>query len=338
MPKTALVISGGGSKGAFAVGVAKYLIQEKNLDFDIICGTSTGSLMAPLLATKDLTLLEQLYTTKKTEDILLKGNVIRRFVDFHSLYDVKPLERLLQDTYTQAFYDQLTATNKAIFFTTVCLQTSCIVYFSTQDVILSRGYEVIKVAGRDEMNRAILASSCQPVFMPPIEVQPTVRPLRQFVDGGVREYAAIQLAIDCGATEVYAILLSPETSVPEEGTFGKVLPILTRTIDLFLSDVGSNDVKAPQYYNRALQYLDTLKQRLIIEKGLSAAEVEQLFQSADNPFEGKTVLDLHVIRPEKQLASDGGLEFIPAQMTQMVTLGREAAIKHFERWDNGLQV
>jgi len=50
------------------------------------------------------------------------------------------------------------------------------------------------------------------------------------------------------------------------------------------------------------------------------------------------VLDLHVIRPEKQLASDGGLEFIPAQMTQMVTLGREAAIKHFERWDNGLQV
>jgi len=39
----ALVISGGGSKGAFAGGVAQYLMQEKGHTYDLLLGTSTGS-------------------------------------------------------------------------------------------------------------------------------------------------------------------------------------------------------------------------------------------------------------------------------------------------------
>ena len=41
--KRALVISGGGSKGAFAVGALKNLIRERNLTFDVVAGTSTGA-------------------------------------------------------------------------------------------------------------------------------------------------------------------------------------------------------------------------------------------------------------------------------------------------------
>ncbi len=46
----ALVISGGGSKGAFAGGIAQYLIQEKKKDYQLFVGTSTGSLMLTHLA------------------------------------------------------------------------------------------------------------------------------------------------------------------------------------------------------------------------------------------------------------------------------------------------
>ncbi|HAI41072.1 MAG TPA: patatin, partial [Maribacter sp.] len=46
----ALVISGGGSKGAFAGGVAQYLIQEEGRKYDIFVGTSTGSLLISHLA------------------------------------------------------------------------------------------------------------------------------------------------------------------------------------------------------------------------------------------------------------------------------------------------
>ena len=40
----ALVISGGGSKGAFAGGVAEYLIKEKGHKYDLFIGTSTSRL------------------------------------------------------------------------------------------------------------------------------------------------------------------------------------------------------------------------------------------------------------------------------------------------------
>ena len=46
----ALVISGGGSKGAFAGGVAQYLLQNKNQKYDLFIGTSTGSVLIPHLA------------------------------------------------------------------------------------------------------------------------------------------------------------------------------------------------------------------------------------------------------------------------------------------------
>ena len=43
--KKALVISGGGSKGAFAGGVAQYLMKKEKRSYDLFIGTSTGSLM-----------------------------------------------------------------------------------------------------------------------------------------------------------------------------------------------------------------------------------------------------------------------------------------------------
>ena len=50
MSKSALVISGGGSKGAFAGGVAQYLIEETKHHYDLFLGTSTGSLLVSHLA------------------------------------------------------------------------------------------------------------------------------------------------------------------------------------------------------------------------------------------------------------------------------------------------
>ena len=54
----ALVISGGGSKGAFAGGVAEYLIDKMNNDYDIYIGTSTGSLLVTHLALKKTQILK----------------------------------------------------------------------------------------------------------------------------------------------------------------------------------------------------------------------------------------------------------------------------------------
>ena len=46
----ALVISGRGSKGAFAGGIAQYLLEEEKQSCDLFLGTSTGSLLISHLA------------------------------------------------------------------------------------------------------------------------------------------------------------------------------------------------------------------------------------------------------------------------------------------------
>ncbi len=65
----ALVISGGGSKGAFAGGVAEYLIRERGYEYDILVGTSTGSLLISHLALNKVEKIKKVYTSVNQKSI-----------------------------------------------------------------------------------------------------------------------------------------------------------------------------------------------------------------------------------------------------------------------------
>lgn len=332
MSKTALVISGGGSKGAFAVGVLKYMAATPKIQFDTLCGTSTGSLIIPLAAIGEINLLEKLYTTHVTSDIVITGNVINRFAgkDTYSLFDAQPLAQLIKKTFTDGMYQSILDTAKGLYLTTVCLQTGRITYFTTSDLPLtSPEYDVIRIQDASTFRRAMFASSCQPVFMPPYNVIESQD--LQYVDGGLREYAPVDLAIDTGATEVYAILLSPEKPETDDHIFKSPFEILQQTMDWFTMDVAVNDLRMPKYVNRSLQYLKAVKAKMK-EAGLKNKEIEAFFDIPfDNPFLGKTDLKLHIIRPEKPLnGGPGGLTFDPSEMKKMVAYGEETARKYFE--------
>ena len=58
----ALIVSGGGSKGAFGGGVAQYLIEEEEKEYDLLIGTSTGSLLTPFIAIKKMDTLKESVT------------------------------------------------------------------------------------------------------------------------------------------------------------------------------------------------------------------------------------------------------------------------------------
>jgi len=61
----ALVLSGGGSAGAFQVGVLRYLVDNENVEYDIHTGISVGALNSALLASgtmkETLPLLENIW-------------------------------------------------------------------------------------------------------------------------------------------------------------------------------------------------------------------------------------------------------------------------------------
>ena len=75
----ALVISGGGSKGAFGGGVAQYLMDVEKREYDILVGTSTGSLMIPQLALNQISKLHHIYTNVNQRSIFsLNPFVVRK--------------------------------------------------------------------------------------------------------------------------------------------------------------------------------------------------------------------------------------------------------------------
>lgn len=338
----ALVISGGGCKGAFAVGVLKRLFnQYPGLDFDILVGTSTGSLMVPLVSIGEMDMLEKLYSNQKTENIVLEGRLGDRINDV-SIFDASPLKKLLAQNYTDERYDSIKATGKKIFITTTCLQSEALVVFTTsENPTEAAHYEVTKIINADHFRQAVLASACQPVFMQPVKVNKNVpgdpNPDFQFVDGGVREYAGIEMAIDNGATEIFTILLSPEVQAPETAELKDLFSILQKTIGIFTDDVGKNDLIIPLQYNEALQYIDAVKKKMI-RNGIAADQVKDFFtiRGRESPYEDKVPLKIFIFRPQAPLGGGpGGLSFDPVAMQQMMVKGNAVANDFIASLDPG---
>ena len=326
----ALVISGGGSKGAFAVGVLKRLLQEyPNLNFDTYVGTSTGSLIAPLAAMGNYDLLEELYTTIKTSDVITKGNIGDKLNE-HSIFDATPLWNLIEKYYNDANYELLKQSGKKIYLATVCLQTSELVVFTNDaNAAIPKYYEIKQIESAVHFRKAVMASACQPVFMPPIKVNKNLpgeaNPNFQFVDGGVREYAGVQMAIDNGATEIFTILLSSGQKVIVDAEFETIFPILQQTIDIFTEDVAKNDLIIPQQYNEALEYIEAVKKKMK-RLGVDAAQINEYFKvkGKDNPYEDKVPIKLFTFRPEAPLGGGpGGLTFDSNEMKKMIAAGQK---------------
>ncbi len=69
MGKKAVVLGGGGAKGAYEIGVMKALLRLK-FNYQIVTGTSVGSLNGALFAQKDCTLAEKMWLSLDTSKVL----------------------------------------------------------------------------------------------------------------------------------------------------------------------------------------------------------------------------------------------------------------------------
>ena len=340
--KRALVISGGGSKGAFAVGILQRLrILFPALHFDMIIGTSTGALIAPLAAAGELDLLEELYTTNTTDKVVTKHRIGDR-LNQKSIYSVEPLWQLIKKYITDAHYSRIMQSNSHIYLNTTCLQTQeTVVYTTNPAPKFSSNYSIKTTKDAEHMRLAVLGSACQPVFMTPIKIDLNYTNGKekdfQYVDGGVREYVGIQMAIDQGATEIFCILLAPESREVEGKQYESLFPILERTISMFSEDVEKNDILIPQIHAKTLRYLQSVKQKMLND-GLSQKQVEEYFKidGDNNPLETSDRVKIYLMRPEASLGGGpGGLVFDPTEMKAMVNIGKDAAQDFIARLDPG---
>ncbi|GAB3556238.1 patatin-like phospholipase family protein [Spirosoma fluminis] len=331
MAKTALVISGGGSKGAFAVGALSFIHQHvQPIDrFDVYCGTSTGSLIVPLAALGEMALLEQIYTTTRQADVLNMGG-IGNLITGVSLHDATPLKRLIETNLTDARFNRLKTSGKPVFLATVCLQTERLVYFGMQPASGNAAYDVNLIQTATDLRRAMLASSCQPVFMQPVEWRPGTVPVRQYADGGIRELTPLQAAIDNGAEIIIAITNSPAKTPEDNQMLRTATAMLERTIDLFSEDVGDNDYRLATLIQQTNTYIQTVKAQLRTQ-GVAQATIDSAFASGSSPAAGTAITKIVEVRPAAKLTEGGpgGLTFDPTAMRQMFQKGVQEATKVF---------
>ena len=316
--KTALVVSGGGSHGAFSVGVVKKLF-EHGIKFNLVVGTSTGALIAPLVAIGDIALLEDIYATATTENIveLNQGLTDLRFISLHTL---KGLEALIVKHISEERYKDILKSEVEIFIVTVSLESSEVHYWNPKRSGKDNGPLDI-----DTFRMALLASASMPILTPPVLING-----EHHADGGVREIAPLKKAIDEGAEAIYAVISSPEQHVSVPLNTSDILPIrhvALRVLNGFTTEVLTNDLDIASLYNRAYQY-----QTLIQEKALSyltpvqQAEVFAEEQGITNPFKDTKLINLYKFRPKAPLPL-GTLEFVPEKMREMIATGEALAEK-----------
>ena len=237
--KTAFVLSGGGAKGAFQVGVIKYLCGVKNIVPDIVIGISTGSLQGLAVAQQDIDLLESIWKgIKKHSDIYTKSvfNIIKCALGLRNgIYEFKGLRKILEK-----FFDKQKLLNSPVDFYAgkVSLQEAEIVYVNKKDMTVDD----------------ILASCTIPVFFNTVD-----GPFLQWVDGGVRDIIPLKKAIDLGADKIFVILCSPRKPTVSFRRYNNIVSVLERTLDILLNEIYINDVEIALKINEVIDKFGSYK-------------------------------------------------------------------------------
>lgn len=206
--KRALVLAGGGAKGAYQAGCIKAL-RELGFDFDIVTGTSIGALNGLLVVQQDYDALYNLWDKITISDVLKdpinldfsfeamisQTNLIKPF--FKSYLnekgaDISPLKNMLY-----ALYD-----NKKTFSSNIDYGIVTVKYPKLTPLEITKK----EMLDNEPIKYAIASASCFPAF-------PVHHIGKQgYIDGGYYDNLPISLALKMGAKKIIAIELNKDAT------------------------------------------------------------------------------------------------------------------------------
>lgn len=199
--KKALVLGGGGSKGAYEIGVWKAL-DELGIQFDIVTGTSIGAMIGAMYVQGEYARAYDLWDHIHVDDVMMNGinvdldielimsqkgkykNFLQSVIQ-HKGADISPFIKLLQE-----YFD----CDK--FFSSP-LDYGCMTYNFTK----REPHPVLKkdLTRDNALDYIIASASCFPAFpMKHINNE-------KFIDGGYYDNVPIELARSMGAEKIVAV-------------------------------------------------------------------------------------------------------------------------------------
>ena len=210
--KSAIIISGGGSFGAFGAGT----LQRLNKNYDVGAGISTGALMLVLVMLNEWERLKQAYTSVRQKDIIdlkwykpnpfnKKGNpnalaiILAIITGSKTISTSKNLKKLIDQFITKGDYDKLRELQKNTIVGTqnINQKPSRIHYFD----ILDTNFKDFK--------NWIWASANAPFFMSILEKEweeDGNKYFGQWTDGGLTELVALDAISNLECNEIDVII------------------------------------------------------------------------------------------------------------------------------------
>lgn len=248
-----LVVSGGGSMGAFAGGLIEYLLESGN-SWNLYAGTSTGSLITPMIACGELTDLKKAYTSIKPEDIFklnpfklksvrngkfkfginhvnISNNII--FKGSKSLGDSTNLRNTIKNFLTIERFNKIKSLGNNVLVSVTNLTLNSLEIKS----ILDEDYE--------DFVDWMWASSSAPPFMSVVEKDDC-----DYVDGGLLRFVPIIEAIEMGSDEIDAIVLMEDIDYVKIEKVRNVLHLISKMLKIFMVSRKKEDIDLLKFQKR----------------------------------------------------------------------------------------
>lgn len=246
----ALVISGGGSKGAFGGGVAQYLIEELGHHYDLFVGTSTGSLLIPHLALNHIEKIKSVYTSVTQDSIFshqpfnvkrdrwggkeisinhfnVLMNFLRRSKTFGESHN---LRKLIGASFTEADFETLKSSDKEVVVTVSNLSLDQVEYKSIKEYDYQDFCDWIWI-------------SCNYIpFMSLVQKEGC-----EYADGGFGSLVPIEEAINRGATEVDVIILETEVTYYNRLPSRNVFSLITNLYAFMTDRIEKQNIRIGKF-------------------------------------------------------------------------------------------
>jgi NTE family protein len=275
--KVALILSGGGARGAYEVGVLSYVlddfarVRKKPPKIDILCGTSIGAVNACYLAahlaepTFGVRRLVNLWTELNIDSVLgfsmrqalsLPRVLLGGGAEAVGLFDVTPMARLVErEIPWRAIARTLRHGHLAALSVSATEVSSgrTVVFMQTgpDGTLPTRAPPRAVIRGTLIGPLHALASAAIPFLFPPVRIGTEL-----FMDGGIRQNTPILPALQLGATHVLTVGLSREVRGLESGGENAAPPgaalVLGKILNALLLDHVTNDLQVLTRINQLL--------------------------------------------------------------------------------------
>lgn len=308
----AIVLSGGGAKGAFQVGVVHELVVNRGVRIDIVAGVSTGAIQALGVAQDDVPgMLQQWLDIKGNGSIYNERplGIAGGILGADAIYDAVPLKKLLKD-----FADdkKLKASKRKLRLGVVNLGTG-------------------EFRGIDEsvpgIHNWVYASSAMPLFFDPLRTRAADGTEEQWVDGGVRNVTPLDAALELNPRGIIAVRTSPRPRPGKVRTFPNLLKIGLRAVDILQSEVSANDLANATLINDMIAAREA-QARALQSEGITGAPAARILRPLDLQISRYRFAPIRIIEPDEEYSET--LEFDPRKIRKAIDAGRKAVEREWE--------